>query len=93
MNTPQSLEALNTEWNRKAGILPGKGSCNLLGVKHGIAYFTWTDLDKSVLYLQCDEFVLKKHFRVSAVPDSTELLDALLAKKARFLKYPFEVSK
>ena len=91
------LEPINTEWNRKANMLSGKGNGVLLGIKHGTAYFTWTDLDNTVFYMQCDELVLNKHFRVS-LPKADEapmpgamVLEDLLAKKARFLKYPFDV--
>jgi len=88
-----NLEPLNTEWNRKTGILTGNGVATLLGTKHGISYFTWTDKNQSVLYLQCDEGVLKKHFRISLGTSSQENLDALVGQKIRFVKYPFEVIK
>jgi len=93
------FEPLNTEWNRKTGVLPGKGKANLLGIKHGIVYFTWTDLSGSLLFLQCDEGVLKKHFNFRAegveeqTKDSFVTLEELQKKKARFLKYPFEVKQ
>jgi len=91
------LEPINTEWNRKANMLPGSGDGILLGIKHGIAYFIWTDIDNAVFYMQCDELVLKKHFRISPLQTDrtpkpgTTVLDDLLAKKARFLKYPFDL--
>ena len=91
------FEPLNTEWNRKTGILPGKGNADLLGIKHGIAYFSWTTLDNSVTFLKCEEGVLKKHFRLHnniselLLQESQDKLDTLLTKKTKFLKYPFEV--
>lgn len=92
------LHPLNTEWNRKAGMLPDKGKANLLGLKHGIIYFTWTDMDGSVTFLQCDEGVFKKHFNFKGA-DAEQLakategqLTALHEKKTKFLKYPFEVT-
>ncbi len=93
------LEPLNTEWNRKTGILPGKGQICMLGIKYGIVYLTWTDLSGAMLFLQCDEGVFKKHFSSNAQKagetgsNSTEKLDELLKKKTKFLKYPFEVAK
>lgn len=92
------LHPLNTEWNRKTGILPDKGKVNLLGVKHGIIYFTWTDIEGAVTFLQCDEGVFKKHFNFNGADAELllkpvgEQLTALLEKKAKFLKYPFEVA-
>ena len=92
------LEPLNTEWNRKTGMLPGKGQTGWLGIKHGIAYFTWTDANGSIMFLQCDEGVLKKHFNfpTGSLDELTkgpqEKLLALQQKKTKFLKYPFEVN-
>jgi len=98
MNTEPNLEPLNTEWNRKTGILSGKGEVHLFGIKHGIAYFVWTDLEKNLTYLQCDEHVMKRHFKLFSKKtpgnednDTDEVIDALRAKKTRFLKYPFDM--
>jgi hypothetical protein len=90
------LEPLNTEWNRKTGMLPGKGKTEFLGIKHGIAYFIWTDPAGSIVFLQCDEGVLKKHFKVSdenptELVKEPEKLVLLQQRKTKFLKYPFEV--
>ncbi len=90
------ITPLNTEWNRKTGILPENGHLGLLGNKHGITYFTWTTLDGSLLFLLCDEFVFKKHFK-SPVDDRNIMinpaadLEAMLKKKTKFLKYPFDI--
>ena len=91
------LEPLNTEWNRKTGLLPGKGQISWLGIKHGITYFTWTGPDGSIMFLQCDEGILKKHFRIlqgsleELAKAPQEKLETLQQKKTKFLKYPFEV--
>lgn len=90
------LEPLNTEWNRKTGMLPGKGKVDMIGIKHGIAYFTWADISGNVTFLQCDEGVLKKHFNFRDA-DAKELaaaggekLTLLQQKKTKFLNYPFD---
>ena len=91
------LEPLNTEWNRKTGILPGKGQIQLLGNKHGITYFTWAAAEGNTVYLQCDEHVFQKHFKTpvnglqSLVKGNEIAIDDLLKKKTKFLKYPFDV--
>ena len=91
------FEPLNTEWNRKTGILPGRGQTSLLGIKHGVAYFTWTDLKGSVVFLLCDEWVLKKHFSFKTksleelAKGPLNKLEELQKKKTRFFKYPFEI--
>lgn len=92
------LEPLNTEWNRKTGMLPGKGNAQLLGIKHGLAYFIWKDMEGNLAYLQCDEHVMKKHFGFTGMSTqdldklTSENLAPLLLRKTKFLKYPFEVT-
>jgi hypothetical protein len=91
------IEPLNTEWNRKTGIMPGKGQIELIGFKHGIAYFTWTDLAGALLFLQCDEGVFNKHFNLAGKSIAElekgpqEKLVTMQQKKTKFLKFPFDV--
>ena len=86
---------LNTEWNRKTGILDGAGKLQFLETKDGIAYFTWTEIERGTIYLKCEEHFFLKNFRQHKspieIPSNIQPGEKHDLKAMKFIKYPFDV--
>ena len=83
---------LNTEWNRKCKILPGKGKGNLHKIKDGIAYFTWEESDSEEVKLYCEEGVFLNNFQIEKIAgDNDEVIKT--DPEISYKRYPFALFK
>ncbi|HWB64018.1 MAG TPA: hypothetical protein VG603_10940 [Chitinophagales bacterium] len=95
MADSEKIIPLNTEWNRKTNMLPETGKLQLQLIHNGTAYFSWTDLERGPLYMQCEENFFNKNFKLPGKYESPPKEEALKklegVKKHKLLKYPFDV--